>query len=137
MPSDYEPKSSEGIINNSVDRLFELHSLGRTGERERFKISAAGREDSQPHADFIPVIPFRKRRNYNFYLMCHLQRARYYVLAVTFSIMAKGHDRVGIVVHLGSMDAETDWLAACVREWAQEMVDKKDCKTTERVPVAA
>lgn len=69
--------------------------------------------------------------------MYHLQQARYYVLAVSFPIVPKGHDRVRVVFHAGNTDEEVEGLAKCVCEWAQEMVDIEDGKTVEKVPKAA
>lgn len=93
--------------------------------------------ESQPDAAVTPVLPIGTRPRHNLFLMFHLQLAKYYAIAVSFPVVPKGHDRIRIVFHAGNTDAEVDGLAACVCEWAQEMVDIEDGKTVEKMPRAA
>lgn len=101
------------------------------------RIPVAEDWESQPDAAVTPVLPIQTRPRHNFYLMFHLQLAKYYVIAVGFPVVPKGQERIRVVFHAGNTDAEVNGLAACVCEWAQEMLDIEDGKTADKIPRAA
>lgn len=109
----------------------------RANQLGLLRIPVADDWDEQSSGPVTPVLPIHTRPRHNFYLMFHLQLAKYYAIAVGFPVVPKGHDRIRIVFHAGNTDAEVDGLAASVCEWAQEMVDIEDGKTVDKIPRAA
>jgi 8-amino-7-oxononanoate synthase len=94
-------------------------------------------DDWESQAFVSQILPLRTRPKHNYFLAFHLQLAGYSVYPISFPGVAKGKDRVRIAFHAANTDAEVEALAACICDWAKEMLEIEEAGDGERLPAAA
>ncbi|KAK4118951.1 class II aminotransferase/8-amino-7-oxononanoate synthase [Parathielavia appendiculata] len=83
------------------------------------------------------IVPVWTRQRYNYFLVFHLQLAKFCAFPIDFPVVPKGTSRVRLVFHATNTEAEVEGLAQAIAQWAEEMVDIEKSAKGVRIPTAA
>ena len=77
------------------------------------------------------------RPKHAYYLSFHLVSDGINGTPIVFPIVARGEDRVRIIMHAGNTEEEVLKLVSSILTWAQEMLDIEASDDKNRLPTAA
>ncbi|KAI2607022.1 putative aminotransferase [Hypoxylon fragiforme] len=84
------------------------------------------------------IVPVWTRQRYNYWLVFHLQLAKFSAFPIDYPIVPKGQSRIRLMFHAANSEAEVEALANCICDWAKEMMEiEKAGQEKSRVPKAA
>jgi len=89
-------------------------------------------------SDFVThIVPIWTRQKYNWWLFFHLQLEKIAVVPIDYPQVPKGQARIRVMIHPANTEAEVDYLAATICNWAKEMIDIEEGGEKGKIPKAA
>jgi 8-amino-7-oxononanoate synthase len=74
--------------------------------------------------DFVPhIVPVWTRQRYNWWLVFHLQLSGISAFPIDYPTVPKGQSRIRLMFHAANTEAEVEFLATTICNWAKEMID--------------
>lgn len=97
------------------------------------------REDEDWHAEpFIThIVPLWTKPKHAYYLSFHLVSAGINGTPIVFPVVAKGEDRVRLIMHSFNTEEDVKALVDAVCSWAAEMMEIESSGDKNKLPVAA
>ena len=80
-------------------------------------------EDGESRDFVAHVVPVWTRQRYNWWLVFHLQLSGISAFPIDFPTVPKGQSRIRLMFHAGNTEAQVDFLATTICDWAKEMID--------------
>ena len=89
--------------------------------------------------DFVAhIVPIWTRQRYNWWLVFHLQLSGVSAFPIDYPTVPKGQSRIRLMFHAANTEAEVDFLATTICNWAKEMIDiEEGADGKGKVPIAA
>ena len=94
-------------------------------------------EDYESQDFVVHIVPIWTRQKYNWWLFFHLQLNKIAVVPIDYPQVPKGKSRVRVMMHAGNTEAEVDYLAATICNFATEMIEIEEGRGNEKTPKAA
>ena len=105
---------------------------------ERGILSVPLRDDWEEQPFLTHIVPIWTRQRYSYWLVFHLQFAKFCTFPIEYPIVPRGQSRVRVAFHASNTESQVEGLVSTICEWAQEMIEiEKGVGNGNKVPKAA
>ncbi|KFG81474.1 putative aminotransferase [Metarhizium anisopliae] len=119
-----ETTKLQNSIQHLVKHFFETITSNSVWEKasEMGILSIPLVDDWEGREFQTHIVPLWTRQRYNWWLVFHLQLAGIAAVPIDYPTVPKGQSRIRIMVHSANTEAEIEFLASTICQWAQEMI---------------
>ncbi|RYP86958.1 hypothetical protein DL770_004839 [Monosporascus sp. CRB-9-2] len=140
-------QEAQDNIQKLVKHFFKAISSNPVWEKASDKgiLSIPVMEDDWQTRDFhAHIVPIWTRQRYNWWLVFHLQLSGISAFPIDYPTVPKGQSRIRLMFHAANTEAQVEFLATTICNWAKEMMDIEEAPATgaaaavgSKVPKAA
>ena len=111
------------LVKLFIEEITDNPIWEKANDAKFLRIPLCEGEDWYTASVVSQICPVMTKPKHNLYLAFHLQLEGFQVYPISFSVVAKGTDRIRLVFHAHNTDEEVQRLAASICNWAKETLE--------------